>query len=1192
MTPQTFMLFSAVAKRVPWASATRRPRCTHRCLTFKLLWHCFDSVLHIPTRPWWGRGILPDVCFTHSNLDRGVPGWSWSTNDLAFIVCQKVVLFLAAAWGTGTIFGKVKFPPLLGWIIIGVCLGPQLADIIPYASDGTCNRYRSNGSYVHPDLHTCLYGNLSKLSEKEIDKLHCPPSVNASNHTHRRLAASSGGATAEQLSPEELMAKANQTYKDNWQEWCMHLRWQDHDLHSNIWQFIGNVGVGLMIFESGMHIHFDKVRLVGCKAFFVAIFGTALPLVMGLVLVGVMFEDAWFPDGLSAGVALAPTSVAIAIKVLDESKKLNTIPGQTILLAAFVDDIFSLVMLGIMMKLTEGTGQISAGGIVVPIVLSFTFIGVAALLAIYVFPYLRPALDKIGEHKTASLQPRDMLHLVVMFLVFFFASWLASLIGSFLLGAFSAGMCFVNVARSQLIWRGQVKRVASMAMLVFFTSSVGFSVPLSKMLDGEAFGKGLIIAIVPTILAKILSGFFFCEETPLCCSSSGDDDDDHDSKRRSTGHGGVVIRPSSSSGADEGERAHSPFSPRARKKPNGAIAKVGSFTKNKKSQPTRRYDRSYSAPSMSDLKRKQSKEMGDDIDKKKSIWRRLRPSWAQLMVGFAMVGRGEFAYLVAETMNREMLPAPDGQIPRKMMKDEVYSVVMWALILSTITAPFGFRWAVKMYAASKPMERAAVIGGDMAEHSSQKFYVKLIGQHHVGLLHELVGILNTCGLDVLEAKAETDNEIDYDTFLVEARGSNKDFDDEKLEEIQHAIQEVVNDKDSQVIFERCELDTDFAHDGVLEIRVVGDHHPDILHEITDMLDELGLDVFKAATEAHEVSEHGQMHREEEDVFYARSPDDGTDSNKAIHPSTRAKVRMEIMNIIKLHEMHGEVMVKVIHQDEAAIHHHMPNFDLTLTDMIATIRCYGPHHKEQLHEICDFLAERKLDVLHAEVDHHGNKDENVFCVAHQDQMTPIDMAARKLIRLGVLEIFRGHGTEEQCVVSVRQYNLDKAMSDGNMSRSASREDLVAMAKLAEEEEDHDSVQDEEDVVVIVPEEGKEDEAKADSQLKTISQGIKPGLGEGGQGLGSETAALTKAALRARGAAGRRMSGPEGLEMGLRALGLPTQPDEPGSPKRKSVGWADLKDQIGEAGGEKGAGEPDSPTRLDLTAAKEDKDEETV
>ena len=54
----------------------------------------------------------------------------------------------------------------------------------------------------------------------------------------------------------------------------------------NIWTFIGNVGVTLMIFQSGMHIHFDKVAQVGRKAFVVAVFGTALPLLTGMAVVG------------------------------------------------------------------------------------------------------------------------------------------------------------------------------------------------------------------------------------------------------------------------------------------------------------------------------------------------------------------------------------------------------------------------------------------------------------------------------------------------------------------------------------------------------------------------------------------------------------------------------------------------------------------------------------------------------------------------------------------------------------------------------------------------------------------------------------------------------------------------------------------------------------------------------------------
>ena len=1029
-----------------------------------------------------------------------------------FTLIAQVVLFMATAWLTGTLFGFIRFPPLLGWIIVGICLGPQLADYVPYASDGTCNSYRFNESLVYPDLYACFYdpGNVSA-------GYHCPEvynsTANATNaaahaahgHQHRMLASASSSSGGTESIPQ-LMVRSKEKYQDNWRKHCMHASWQGHHLDTNIWQFIGNVGVGLMIFESGMHIHFDKVRLVGHKAFFVAVLGTGLPLLFGMALIGAMFTDpdtgggAFYPDGLSAGVALAPTSVAIAIKVLDESKKLNTIPGQTILLAAFVDDIFSLVMLGIMIKITEQDDNSSAGippeGIILPIIYSFAFIGVAAFLAIYVFPKLRGLLDRIKEDPKKSFQPKDMVHLGLMFLVFFFASWLASLIGSFLLGAFSAGMCFVNVARSQLIWRRQVKRIANWAMVVFFASSVGFSVPLSKMMDGQAFGYGCIIAVGPTVLAKILSGFSFCEDPVICCL------DAHERRAaslaaaggggavvspRSPGHGGVAASINSRHGGVVGGgsklgglshlRTNTPpgnSRPSSKKQHEATIPEEDDEAKEEQQQQQQqqqggggrrakrtdssgshgggggsghghgRMTRSYSAPSMRELERAAEAEAKA---KTRNYFKLLRPSWAQFMVGFAMVGRGEFAYLVAETMNRAQLPQPTGSEPRQMMSDQVYAVVMWALIISTITAPFGFRWAVKKYAASKPMDRSVSIGGDMLEHAAQKFYVKLIGQHHVGLLHELLSILNTCGLDVLEAKAETDNEIDYDTFLVQARGDNKDFDDEKLEEIQHAISEVVNDKESQVIFERCELEEDFRIHGVLEIRVLGDHHPDILHEITDMLSLIGLDVFKAATEAHEVREHGFLHREEEDIFYARSPPG--QGNGAILPATRAKVRTKIVQIMKTHDMHGEVMVKVIHEDEAAIHHHLPNFDTTLTDMIATIRCNGPHHKEQLHEICDFLADKQLDVLHAELDHHGTADENVFCVAHVNQETPIDMAYRQDIRQGILAIFRGHNTEDQCTVTVRQYGIDKALSESAMTPNASFSDLEELNAMADD-----------------------------------------------------------------------------------------------------------------------------------------------
>ena len=99
---------------------------------------------------------------------------------------------------------------------------------------------------------------------------------------------------------------------------------------------------------------FEKVRQIGGKAFIVAIIGTAMPMVMGMLFVAALFPGKLYPEGFAAGCALAPTSVGISIKLLSDAKMLNSMAGQTTLTAAFIDDVFSLVLLVLLASLSEG----------------------------------------------------------------------------------------------------------------------------------------------------------------------------------------------------------------------------------------------------------------------------------------------------------------------------------------------------------------------------------------------------------------------------------------------------------------------------------------------------------------------------------------------------------------------------------------------------------------------------------------------------------------------------------------------------------------------------------------------------------------------------------------------------------------------------------------------------------------------
>ena len=250
-----------------------------------------------------------------------------------------ISLFVFSVWAGGRLFRAARLPPILGQLVIGVLFGPQFGDIVPYASDGTCDTIIVNSS------------------------------------SHRQLAAAA-----------QTPLKC---YQFQWERWPLA---PAGDRVPSVWSFLGNLGVTLMIFESGMHIHFDKVRQVGLKAAVVAVLGTMLPMVSGMGLVAVLFDSPFYPSGLAAGCAFAPTSVGISIKLLDDAKMLNSLAGQTTLTAAFIDDVFSLVLLVIMQNLSASP-NLSADKVIVPIVCSFAFLGISVLLAIFVFSKLVRSLD-------------------------------------------------------------------------------------------------------------------------------------------------------------------------------------------------------------------------------------------------------------------------------------------------------------------------------------------------------------------------------------------------------------------------------------------------------------------------------------------------------------------------------------------------------------------------------------------------------------------------------------------------------------------------------------------------------------------------------------------------------------------------------------------------------------------------------
>lgn len=331
-----------------------------------------------------------------------------------------------------------------------------------------------------------------------------------------------------------------------------------------------------MIFESGMHFDFEKAKIVGPWACVVAVLGTILPLIFGAAIV-MAFGKPFMPDAISAGTALAPTSVGIALRLLSEAGVLQENFGQAIITAAFVDDILSLILFNVLFSLG---GDFDMFKTVWAPIIGIAFMIIACIAAMKFWPWFLEdyLLSRVPDTKPGAKNARrdEALFFFMFFLLFVYGT-ITHYLGTHLWGCFIAGMSFACLDpphHAHHVWVKQTKRMTSWMIRIFFAGTVAFSIPVMELLSLEAFWKGSILGIVA------------CVGTKVCCA---------------------------------------PFMGKAR-----------------------------------------------------------------FVIGWAMVGRAEFAYLIAQMA-----------LAAGMMDQATFSMVIWALLYATILAPFIFRYLLKKYVESE-----------------------------------------------------------------------------------------------------------------------------------------------------------------------------------------------------------------------------------------------------------------------------------------------------------------------------------------------------------------------------------------------------------------------------------------------------------------------------------------------------------
>ena len=261
------------------------------------------------------------------------------------------------------------------------------------------------------------------------------------------------------------------------------------------------IGVIMLMFTAGIDTDMKDLKETGGKAFVIACFGVAVPLLFCGALYFFFFErSADFMSVLKAafvGMVFAATSVGITVETLNELGKLKTKTGATLLSAAIIDDILGIVLLSVLTGLS-GRGEAGAEGgagvllVAAKILLFFVFVFVVGFVTKKIF-------ERISEKHYQSRRIA-IWALAFCFVMSFCAEVFFGVAD--ITGAFFAGLILCNLTKSRQYVAKKVTVTSYMLFTPVFFASVGMRTDLKTMNFGILLFALLLIVL--TILSKII----------------------------------------------------------------------------------------------------------------------------------------------------------------------------------------------------------------------------------------------------------------------------------------------------------------------------------------------------------------------------------------------------------------------------------------------------------------------------------------------------------------------------------------------------------------------------------------------------------------------------------------------------------------------------------------------------------------
>jgi len=262
-----------------------------------------------------------------------------------------------------------------------------------------------------------------------------------------------------------------------------HLVSSEHEV-----EVMAEIGVILLLFTIGLEFSFTRLlrlKNLMAKSGTVQVFGTGL--LVGLIALA--YATAW-PTALALGMALALSSTAIVLKLLNERGEVDTAHGRSSLAILLFQDLCAILFLVTLPLLGNGGGSVSLWPVLR-----------AALLLGGLFLFVRHLQPLLIRQVLRARSP-ELFRLTILALVLGTA-WLTSLAGlSLALGAFLAGLA---LAESDISHQALSDILPFRdAFLALFFISIGMLINLPFL--SEAWPVVLLGLLAVAVLKSVIAG--------------------------------------------------------------------------------------------------------------------------------------------------------------------------------------------------------------------------------------------------------------------------------------------------------------------------------------------------------------------------------------------------------------------------------------------------------------------------------------------------------------------------------------------------------------------------------------------------------------------------------------------------------------------------------------------------------------